>query len=883
MPLAAGTRLGPYEIVAPIGAGGMGEVYRARDAKLSRDVAVKVLPEGLSRQPEALARFEREAKAIAALSHPNILAIFDFGSHDGTSYAVTELLEGETLRARMGGGALGLRKAVEIAVQIAQGLAAAHDKGVVHRDLKPENVFLTRDGGVRILDFGLARRSLEAGDDTKSPTLSPTEPGAVMGTVGYMSPEQVRGQPADHRSDIFAFGAVLHEMLSGRRAFQRETAAETMTAVLKDEPEELATLAPGLPPALERIVHHCLEKRPEERFQSARDLAFDLLAHSGSVSGPRAAATPLRSWPARIARAAAVLALAALVFEAGRRTGRLAPAAAGDAGPKVAAFTALTDEPGVERQPSLSPDGKSVLYVAGSEGNSDIFLLRVGGRNPVNLTADCRFDDSEPAFSADGERILFRSEREGGGIFVMGSTGESVRRLTDRGSFPSWSPDGKEIVVSGDTFLYPTDLAGRGGGLQVVDLATGRQREVAGGNAHSPRFSPSGRRIAYWGLQPGSGQRDIWTVRADGSDAAGHGTAVTSDAALDWAPAWSRDGRFLYFSSNRGGSMNLWRVRIDEASGAPLAEPEPLTTPSSWSGAFSLSRDERRIAFETLDWRSELKRVGFDPVAEKIVGSPVPILRSTQPVRDHEVSPDGEQVAFTRAGTHEDLFVARMDGSQFRRLTDDDFRDRGPAWSPDGQQIAFYSDRSGQYEGWSIHPDGSALEPLTKLGRSLNFPSWSPDGRKIAFTSTSAGTVLFDLAAGAAAEPEELPAPTDTTLFWTMSWSPDGQRLGGIVVELDGRVSGLAVYSLSARRYERFPEPSNRWFRNTRWLGDSRRLLVRDSRGIRLLDTATGGSKLLLEVAGYMVGKSVSSTRDDRWITFTETAVEGDIWLATLE
>jgi len=889
MALATGARLGPYEIVAPLGAGGMGEVYRARDPKLGRDVAIKVLPEAFRERPEALARFEREARTVAALSHPNILAIFDLGTDQGTTYAVMELLEGETLRSRLAGGGIGTRKAVEIGGQIATGLAAAHEKGVVHRDVKPENVFLTQDGGVKVLDFGLARLDAAApsGDQTNSPTLlRQTDAGTVMGTVGYMSPEQARGAVADHRSDIFSLGVVLYEMLAGRRAFQRETAAETMTAILKEEPSDLAGLASGVTPALDHIVRHCLEKRPEERFQSARDLAFDLQALSGSVSGSRAAAAAATSRGTRTALAAAGALLAgALLFEAGRRSVRTATGLAGPG--KAVSYVALTDEPGVESQPSLSPEGKNLLYVGDGAGNKDIYLLRVGGRNPVNLTADSPVDDWEPAYSPDGERIAFRSEREGGGIFVMDSTGESVRRVSDRGNYPSWSPDGKELVVSADSFLYPTDVAGRGGGLQVVEVATGKQRTIVGadlgGNVHRPSFSPHGTRVAYWGLQPGSGQRDIWTVRADGSNAAGGAVPVTVDAALDWAPLWSHDGRYLYFSSNRGGSMNLWRVAIDEASGKPQAEPEPLTTPASWSGAFSLSRDDRKLAFETLDWRSTLLRVAFDPVAEKVVGNPMPILRSTQPMRDHEISPDGSQVAFTRAGTREDLFVARVDGTQYRRLTDDAFRDRGPGWSPDGRLIAFYSDRGGKYEVWTIHPDGSGLEALTAVGPSANFPTWSPDGRKLAFASTTAGTLLIDATAGVRAEASELPKPTPSTLFWAFSWSPDGERLAGVAIDSEGGVSAIVVYTLATKSYELFTGISNKLFRNVRWLSDGRRLLVRGTQGIQLLDTRTQRFKLLLPVGGYMIGKSVGCTRDDRFITYTETAAEGDIWLATFE
>ncbi len=298
MSLSAGTRLGPYEILAPLGAGGMGEVYRARDSKLDREVAVKVLPAHLTSNPDALARFEREAKAVAALSHPNILAIFDFGTHDGVSYAVTELLEGETLRGKLDGSTVTQRQAVDWCLQIAKGLSAAHGKGVVHRDLKPDNVFVSSDGHVKILDFGLAKRDRcgRPRDQTNAPTgTGHTEPGTVMGTMGYMSPEQVRGLPVDHRTDLFSFGAILYELLSGRKAFKRDTASDTIAAILKEEPPELVQSDATSSPALDHIVRHCLEKDRENRFQSAKDVAFALSEALGADDPlERAARRPSR-------------------------------------------------------------------------------------------------------------------------------------------------------------------------------------------------------------------------------------------------------------------------------------------------------------------------------------------------------------------------------------------------------------------------------------------------------------------------------------------------------------------------------------------------------------------------------------------------------------
>ncbi|HYV40392.1 MAG TPA: serine/threonine-protein kinase, partial [Thermoanaerobaculia bacterium] len=315
MALSPGTRLGPYEIVSAVGAGGMGEVYRARDPRLSRDVAIKVLPASFSNDPDRLRRFELEARAAGVLNHPNIIAVYDVGSHEGAPYVVSELLEGETLREVLADGRLPPRQAIDFALQMAQGLAAAHDKGIVHRDLKPENLFITKDGRVKILDFGLAkltRPETEAGPLTEAPTATAgTEPGVVMGTLDYMAPEQVRGKPADVRSDIFSFGAILYEMLSGRRAFRRDSAADTMSAILKEDPPDISPAKRDISPALERIIRHCLEKKPEQRFHSAHDLAFDLSA-AASESGltrPRLPArTPLLWAGAALIALVAVLA-----------------------------------------------------------------------------------------------------------------------------------------------------------------------------------------------------------------------------------------------------------------------------------------------------------------------------------------------------------------------------------------------------------------------------------------------------------------------------------------------------------------------------------------------------------------------------------------------
>src|SRR5438105_1436935 len=377
--LSTGTKLGPYEILAPLGAGGMGEVYRARDTRLGREVAIKVLPESFSKDPDRLRRFEQEARGASQLNHPNIVTVHDFGTHGGAPYVVQELLEGETLRERLRTGALPARKAVDYGIQVARGLAAAHEKGIVHRDLKPENLFVTSDGRVKILDFGLAKLTRpETSSEADAPTLhAVTEPGLIMGTAGYMSPEQVRGQVADQRSDIFSFGAILYEMIAGKRAFHGETSADTMSAILKEETPELSETGRNIPAGLERIVRHCLEKNPAQRFHSAGDLAFDLealtgISASGSKSGAQAAVKETRNaeLPRKLAGVAGLVVLTAAMIALGWWLGRGSGAAA------PAEYQQITFRTGSIGSARFAPDG-SIVYDASWEGGQRrVYLAR---------------------------------------------------------------------------------------------------------------------------------------------------------------------------------------------------------------------------------------------------------------------------------------------------------------------------------------------------------------------------------------------------------------------------------------------------------------------------------------------------------------------------
>lgn len=894
MLLTPGTRLGAYEVISALGSGGMGEVYRARDTRLERDVAIKVLPPHLADDEAARARFEREAKAIAALSHPNILAVYDVGTADRRAFVVMELLEGETLRQRLtagsaGGAALPIRKAAQIGIDIAHALAAAHDRQIVHRDIKPENVFVAADGRVKLLDFGLARQALPVsrGSGDAATELQQTDPGTVMGTVGYMAPEQVKAQPVDHRADIFALGCVLYEMISGRRPFERGSAAETMTAILRDEPPDLVRDNGAVPASFEPIVRHCLEKRPEERFQSARDLAFALQSlgtgsaisqASGAVPAASGAGLRMRRRPSPTAVVvAAGLAIAA--FAAGRAIGHQ-PAAAGGV-LAIERFQQVTDIAGVETSPTLSPDGKTLAYVSATNGTLQIYSQRVGSRTSVALTSGS--SNITPAFSPDGERIAFRSDRDGGGIFLMSSSGESITRVSDEGFSPSWSPAGHEIVVARGTFVSPTDVSSTAEGLLAIDVRSGKKREVIrSGQALQPAWSPRGHRIAYFALRPNTGQRDLFTVAADGSDADGSAVEVTNDAPLDWSPTWSPSGEFLYFSSNRGGTMNLWRVPIDERSGRILGEPEAVTTPSNWSGMMSFSRDGLTLAFASLDWRSTLLRQRFDAAREETIGPPTPLLRGSRPIRDHAISPDGQWIAFNETAAREDLFMARVDGREYRRLTDDAARDRGPAWSPDGQRIVFYSDRGGAYDLWSIRPDGSQLQQVT-TNSNANFPVVSPDGKRLAVAGLNAkGLAILPMTAvGQAVQPTE-PPMAEGLSFWPLSWSRDGSRILGFAMLAQGTVQSMSVYDIGAKRYRQIGGLEDGNFAWPEWLEDGRRFLNRTTSGVALVNASTGARKMLTSVRGYSIGKSLSVAADNTWYSYTETGTEGDIWIAVV-
>ncbi|HYC88752.1 MAG TPA: protein kinase [Thermoanaerobaculia bacterium] len=869
--LTAGTRIGPYEIVSRIGAGGMSEVYRAFDPRIRRDVAIKVLPPTLAKFADRMHRFEQEARATGALNHPNLLTIFDTGKQDGRPYIVTELLEGETLRGliRDAGTAVRLpvRKAIDYGIQIANGLAAAHERGIVHRDLKPENLFVTKDGRVKILDFGVAKLRTNEGDSGLSDEQTmeqDTSPGTVIGTVGYMSPEQVRGQSVDPRSDIFSLGTLLYEMLAGEHPFRGDSPADTMSAILREEPRELTSINPNVPPGLDRVVRHCLEKSPEQRFQSARDLAFQLdMLSSASGTAQTIETTFAERWNRPLVGILGVLAL----LLAGLGGGWLLRGRT--AGPAPMRFAQVTYEEGIEMQPALAPEGETFVFTHGAGPGADIYLQRVGGRNAINLTPRCPQSDSQPAFSRDGAFIAYRSECEGGGIFVMGATGESNRRLTPSCFNPSWSPDAKRIVCATESIDFTPTSRGQISELWIVDASTGARKLLLHTDSVQPNWSPNGHRIAYWAIEGESAQRDLYTIDPNAEKPAETVVRVTNDLAVDWNPVWSPDGQYLYYGSDRAGAMNLWRVRMDEKSGKPRGEPQPVTTPALFGGHYSPSRDGSRMLYASFDQEETLRTVAFDPVTGTVAGNPRPVLAGSFLIFSSQVSPDGRFVAVTNRGVQEDVFVIEVATGEIRQLTNDPARDRGAVWSPDGQQLYFYSQRDeNRYEIWSINADGSGLKRVTHTkGRSVWYPALSPDGRKLSFYNDE-HTFILELEPGA--EPQPLPSALQGSSSELSSWSPDSSMLAG---RLRGR-PGIVVYSLADREHRPLTSSGARPI----WIAP-REILYTDGGRLRIVNVDT---KAIREVSSPFGVGNMSLSSDGKTLVFSDRKVRSDIWMADL-
>ena len=748
MALTAGTKLGPYTIASSVGAGGMGEVYRARDARLNRDIAIKILPASFSTDSDRLQRFAQEARAAAALNHPNILSIFDIGDEPSAPYVVSELLEGETLRDRLRSGALSTRKCIDYGKQIASGLAAAHEKGIVHRDLKPENLFITNDGRIKILDFGLAKITRpESGDIAEdAPTQQvATDAGTVMGTVGYMSPEQVRGKHADSRSDIFALGAILYEMLSGKRAFHGDSAADTMSAILKEDPPDLTETNRNISPALERIVRHCLEKNPAERFQSARDVAFNLEALTDLSSSSRAGvrAIPeepsLRRWLVPALGALLIVASWAAIYAFAHRGAASNPS-----------FHEVTFRSGTIWDARFAPDGQTIIYGAAWDGHpQEIFSTRFDSTDSrsVGLPAAQIL-----SISSKGEMAISLHPFDTAAFLQSGTlarvplAGGAPREVLDEVFWADWTPDGQSLAV-----VRPSPTR-----VPHLEFPPGKAIYEPQGWVSHVRFSPAGDWLAVGDHVPGGDDGRVVIMDTQGNPKA-HSSFYSSVEGLAWAP----NGKEVWFSAvPAGAARSIYSLDLSGKERLIYRSPGGLTIHDiSRTGLVLLTADKARIGISALapgDTR-ERSLSWFDWS-----------LLS-------DVSPDGKNIVFSETGeavgTNYSIFLRPTDGSPAVRLGEGGLG----TLSPDGQWVLA---ESGSPRKIVLLPTGvGEARQLTDPKIDSFTPVWMPDGKSILYSHAEPGrgtrTYLMSLLGGA-------PRPITPEGVTGTLVSPDGKYVLGV-------------------------------------------------------------------------------------------------------
>jgi Tol biopolymer transport system component len=862
--IAIGTQFGRYEVVGWIGAGGMGEVYRARDPRLGRDVAIKLISAAASAEPSRVHRFEQEARAAAAIAHPNILAVYDVAVEHGVPYIVSELLEGESLRSRLRGGALPLRRAIEIARHTADGLAAAHDKGIVHRDIKPDNIFITSDGRVKILDFGIAKLNAPEGEARRSGVATETSAGVIVGTAGYMSPEQIRGESVDARSDIFSLGAVLCEMVTGRAPFARDTAADTMAAILNAEPPDLDSAA--IPAGIARVIARCLEKTREARYQSARDLAFGLELLSGTNTAAAAGVRPRR----RIHRTGMIAVIAGITILSAWWL--LRPRAVAD--PLAnATFSRFTPWPGEEGSAQISPDGKFVVFLADRAGEFDIWQSQIGSGTFTNLTD--RDVQGAPApnlviapvgFSADGTQIWvhFGLERDRH-LMLMPLGGGPRTMFLGEGITPAWSPDGRVAYV-----------IGRDGDPIFVSGATGADPQQLTADpkhlhSHNPVWSIDGQWIYFvHGREPSSGM-DVWRVRADGT-AREQITTLGTDAAYI-APL---DDRTLLFTARAPDLSGPWLWSVD----VPTRMIRRVVSGLERYTSVSASRDGSRIVATVANPQPSLWSV--------------PILDRSATEADAKPYPITAENPFTPRFAGRSLYYLSERGAANGLWRIDDSGEPSQIWngmhgglaepvsvSRDGRRLAIVlRDAVGRrrlvtlaHDGTNARTISGALDVHGAIGQAA--ADWSPDGHSIVVGGNDGqGEGLFKI-------PSEGGAPVRLVTGRANNpvWSPDGK----LIVYATEVSSGRSVLKAVAADGTPAPFPEMRAIPGAyRFTPDSRALVflpVLTAFNFQMMDLITGKLRILTEMKMQGAVGTFDITADGKAIVFDRTVQKGDIVL----
>jgi len=893
-----GQSVSHYKILEKLGGGGMGVVYKAEDTKLKRTVALKFLPADVTHEDDTKVRFIHEAQAASAIQHNNICNIHDIDeTDDGQLFIVMDHYGGGSLKRRLQSGALEMTEALEIALQIAEGLEETHKRGIVHRDIKPANIMLAENGVAKIVDFGLAKLAGAA---------KLTRSGSTLGTFAYMSPEQLRGEEIDTRTDIFSFGVLLYEMLTGRLPFRGEVEASLVYSIIDDTPEVIEKFRTDVDPRISAIVSRCLEKNRENRFHQLDDCIIELrkvLRHeqraprkadrdSSQVRKPARQSTPRKydsGWldfamprPNKfflfIAGLILIGAFVTIYFQTSGRPEET------NGAPVPATFAQVTDQDGAEVAPVISPGGEFVVYMKAIDGKRRLFLQRIGGRNPIDLTKDSNLEPSDLKLSPDGNLIAFSCTGKDEGIYVVGTTGESLRRVADVGGDLSWLPDGRKLLVGKATL---SDVAAaHGGELWLIDLSSGEKKLMANGAFREPFMSPHGKRVAFWREQ--KGRAGIFTMPREGEIL----VPVTPDSFRSVSPIWSPDGKFIYFQSDRGGTWNIWRIAIDEETGELRGVPRPIQTPAGNSLLGSIASDGKRVVFMTTWLATTLLKVPIDAVNGKVIGKPSRIWSTnTLDIYGKMVhSPDGEWIAATNSGNssaHSDIFIIPSEGGDARKLTDDPEQDLIEQWSADGRKLVFVSNRNNQgYQAWSMNPDGSGLEQLTKLDTRPAYVSLLPDGKTLTFERYFEGTCTMDLTKPLDQRKPELLPLSDSARYRFHAWSvlPDGERLFGGFADsgLKSVLPGSYIYDLRTRKYTKVLEQA---YAPARWCKDSRHFVFANKGEFYLVDIVTKEKKLLLRSSDYTgrPARNGGISPDSKFLYLIDSNHQSDIWLATLK
>jgi len=726
MSLTSGSKLGPYEIQSPLGAGGMGEVYSATQSSLGRQVAIKILASASALDPERLRRFEQEARAASALNHPNIISIYDVGRDDAISYMAMELVDGKTLRALLEAGPLGIKKTLQIATQIADGLAKAHAAGIVHRDLKPENVMVTRDGFVKILDFGLAKLlpALDSSSDAMTVAGPATHPGMVMGTAGYMSPEQARGGDIDYRSDIFSFGSMLYEMVAGKQPFKGASTAQTLTAIIEDDPQPVSEANPKTPTPLRWIIERCLAKDPDDRYTSTRDLARDLQAIRDHLSEATTSAqipqatqsSPRPKWltPSLLTLAGAILG-GALVFWL------RAPAPATSATLRYLTFS------GNDFAPSIAPDGRTVAFVSGRDGTLRIWLKQLESGSETVLTPGP--DDDSPRFSPDGSWVLFTHDRA---AYRVPSLGGEPRKILEKVDHAGWSPDGHEIVFVRYEALGPK-VASTIGMASVQDGTSRIVHRFENQMLRAPAWSPDGNTIALVAQRAGNvgtPAREVVLVSPDGQTIRQLKCPLLGGELS--ATAWTNGSKSLIYelpesAADSGGALT---TTVGSAGHVLSQDVSTGKVQTLFAVQAPVSRIEiagpGRLIFDSLTQRNSLKEFSSAPGA---AAEGHWLTRGNSIDRQPYYSPDGESVIFASSRSGDvDLWEVSTKTNAVRRLTDHPASDWDPFVTPDGKHLLWSSNRTGNFEIWTAERDGSSPRQVSHDGYDAENPVATADG-----------------------------------------------------------------------------------------------------------------------------------------------------------